>query len=161
MIEPGAPLPDVEATDLRGRSARLVDLATNGVPVVIFASAFSPLCRDLEDVFELFGRLNEGAYNVWAFVEGSANAVIGAFPDLTARIRCFPVPRGWEGFGKFEITAFPALAVADRANVVIRSVQGWDRDTWQPILHETEAMLRWQPTILPRTVPAAAMAPAG
>jgi len=159
MIESGAPLPNVEVCDLRGRSGNLVDLATNGVPVVLFASAYSPLCRDLEEAFEAFARLDEGAYNVWAIVEGSPVAVARAFPNLCGRIRCFPVPKGWEGFGEFGLTAFPGLVVADRANVVVRSSEGWDRAEWQKMLQETEAMLRWRPTVLSRKLPAPAMAP--
>ncbi|MBX7160443.1 MAG: conjugal transfer protein TraF [Acidimicrobiia bacterium] len=160
MIEPGTPLPDVEASDLRGRGGRLADLATNGVPIVLFASARSPLCRRLEPVFEAFARLDEGDYNVWAFIEGAPKLVLEAFPNLAGRTRCFPVPRGWDGLEHFGVESFPAVVIADRANTVWRSLQGWDRVQWQQLLHETEALLGWQPTILSRKLPGAARSPA-
>lgn len=160
MIEPGTALPNVDATDLRGRAGKLTDLATNGVPIVLFASARSPLCRRLEPVFEAFARLDEGDYNVWAFVEGPPVQVLNAFPVLAGRTRCFPVSRGWEGLAEFGIEGFPAIVIADRANEVWRAIEGWDRDAWQQLLHETEALLGWQPTILSRNLPGPARSPA-
>lgn len=160
MIEPGTALPNIEATDLRGRCGQLADLATNGVPIVVFASARSPLCRRLEPVFEAFARLDEGDYNVWVFVEGAPVQVLDAFPSLAGRTRCFPVPRGWEGLATFGVEGFPSIVIADRTNNVWRALEGWDRLQWQQLLHETEALLSWQPTILSRKLPGPARSPA-
>lgn len=160
MIEPGTPLPNVEATDLRGRTGELADLATNGVPIVVFASARSPLCRHLEDVFESFARLDEGDYNVWAFVEGTPKLVLESFPSLAGRTRCFAVPSGWDGLTAFGVEEFPAIVIGDRANGVWRSLQGWDRSAWQQLLNETEALLGWRPTFLSRKLPGPAGSPA-
>lgn len=160
MIEPGTPLPNVDATDLRGRTGQLADLVTNGIPIALFASARSPLCRRLEPVFQSFARLDEGDYNVWAFIEGAPQLVLESFPDLAGRTRCFPVPRGWEGLAAFGVDTFPAIVIADRANAVWRSLQGWDRDEWQQLLYDTEALLGWRPTFLSRKLPGPAGSPA-
>ena len=70
------------------------------------------------------------------------------------------MPRGWEGLEAFGVEAFPAIVIADRANAVWRSLEGWDRRAWQELLHETEALLGWRPSVLPRKLPGPARSPA-
>jgi hypothetical protein len=153
MIEIGATLPSLDVTDVFGRRANTDELATTGVPIVLFSSSASRMCRALEPVFSEIAELDNGDYNVWHFVHGSPEAAVEAFPKLSGQLRTFAFGADWEGLDAFDIVGYPSIVAADRANAVIAAQQGWDRTRWTGFVNELRSMLGWRPVVFSRKLP--------
>lgn len=153
MIEIGATLPTLDVTDVFGRRANIDELATTGVPIVLFSSSASRMCRALTPVFEAIAELDNGDFNVWHFVHGTPDAAIEAFPGLVDRLRTFAFGADWSGLDAFDLAGYPSLVAADRANAVIAARQGWDRSAWTGLVNELRSMLGWQPIVFGRKLP--------
>ncbi len=153
MIEIGASLPSLDVTDVFGRRANTDELATTGVPIVLFSSSASRMCRTLEPVFREIAELDNGDFNVWHFVHGSPEAAVEAYPDLVGELRTFAFGSDWAGLDAFDVVGYPTIIAADRANNVIAAHQGWDRAAWTGLVNELRSMLGWLPIVFSRKLP--------